>query len=59
MKKLLLFLLEVTGEISVQKTGEKALKSGLYRSGKQVIPLAKSERFPPSEDNVWNLVVSV
>jgi hypothetical protein len=59
MKKILLYLLELTFEKLVQKTGQKAMVSGLYRSGDEIIPLSKSERFPPSEDNVWNLVISV
>jgi hypothetical protein len=59
MKKLLLYLLEVTAETLIQKTGERALKSGLYKSGNEIIPLAKLERFPPSTSNLWTLVVSV
>jgi hypothetical protein len=59
MRKLLLASLELLEPKLVQKTGEKALKSGLYRSGKEIIPLSKGERFPPSISNVWKIIVSV
>ena len=59
IKSILLWLLELTAEEVVHKTGEKASVSGLYRSGDEIIPLSKGERFVPSEDGVWVLVVSV
>jgi hypothetical protein len=59
MRKLLLASLELLEPKLVQKTGERAAKSGLYRSGKEIIPLSKGERFPPSISNVWKIIVSV
>jgi hypothetical protein len=59
MKKLLLASLQALEPNLEQKTGEKAIKSGLYRSGKEIIALSKDERFPPSESNVWKIIVSV
>lgn len=59
MKKLLLNLLEFFAEEVTQKTGEKAIYSGVYRSGKEYIALSKSERFPPSESDYWYLVVKL
>lgn len=59
MKKLLLYLLELISEELVHKTGERAMLSGLYRSGDEIIPLSKSERFPPSYSDFWTLIVSV
>jgi len=59
-KTILLFFLELTSEEIIHKTGEKASVSGLYRSGKEIIPLSKGERFPPSSFSPeWILVVSV
>ena len=46
MKKLLLWLLELTGDTMYQKTGEKAPVSGIWKSGKEYIAISKSERFP-------------
>ncbi len=59
MKKLLLWLLELTGDTMYQKTGEKAPVSGIWKSDKQYIPLTKGERFPPCKSDWWVLVVSV
>jgi hypothetical protein len=59
MKNLLLFILPIFEKKIVQKTGERAIKSGLYKSGKEIIPLSKGERFPPSPSNVWKIIVSV
>jgi hypothetical protein len=59
MKTILLRSLETLEPNLVQKTGQKAEKSGIYRSDKQYIALTKNERFPPSETNVWKIVVSI
>jgi hypothetical protein len=59
MKKLLLLLLELIEPKAIEKTGKKAIKSGLYKSGNQIIPLSKGERFPPSKNNLWKIIVSV
>jgi hypothetical protein len=59
MKKLLLASLQALEPKLEQRTGTKALKSGLYRSGNEIIPLSKGERFPPSPSNVWKIIVSV
>lgn len=59
MKKLLLASLEALEPKLIQKTGERAEKSGLYRSEKEIIALSKGEKFPPSTSNLWKIVVSV
>jgi hypothetical protein len=59
IKKILLSLLEATGEDVIGTTGKKAPVSGIYRSGKEFIALTKGETFPPAVDVCWNLVVSV
>lgn len=59
MKKLLLASLEALEPKLIQRTGEKAEKSGLYRSGKEIIALTKGEKFPPSKDSTWKIIVSV
>jgi hypothetical protein len=59
MKKLLLNLLEIFAEELVQKTGEKCIQSGIWRSGNQYIPLSYGERFPPCKTDYWYLVVAV
>jgi len=59
MKNILLHSLEVLEPKLIQKTGQKAEKSGIYRSNKQYIALTKNERFPPSETNIWKIVVSI
>lgn len=59
MKKLLLASLQALESKLEQKTGEKALKSGLFRSGDEIIPLSKGEKFPPSKNNIWKIIVSV
>jgi len=59
MKKLLLASLEALEPKLIQKTGEKAEKSGLYRSGKEIIALSKGEKFPPSKNSIWKIIVSV
>jgi len=59
MKKLLLASLEALEPKLIQKTGEKAEKSGLYKSGKEIIPLSKGEKFPPSVSNIWKIIVSI
>jgi hypothetical protein len=59
MKKLLLSSLQLLEPKLEQKTGEKALKSGLFKSGDEIIPLSKGERFPPSTTNIWKIIVSV
>lgn len=59
MKKLLLTILELLETELNHKTGEKATKSGLYRSGKEIIALSKDERFPPSKSNIWKIIVSI
>jgi hypothetical protein len=59
IKKILLFLLEINSKTIVSKTGQKALYSGLYRSGDDIIALTKGETFPPSIDSKWVLVVNV
>jgi hypothetical protein len=60
IKKLLLALLELTSEEVIQKSGEKAKVSGLYRGDKEIIALSKGERFPPTTCPIgWVLIVSV
>lgn len=59
MKKLLLASLQALEPKLEQRTGQKAEKSGLYRSGKEIIALTKGERFPPSKTNIWKIIVSV
>jgi hypothetical protein len=59
VKLILLSLLEMTSKKIVMTTGKKAPVSGIYRSGKEYIPLSKGERFPPSIDLKWILVVSI
>jgi hypothetical protein len=59
MKKLILVILELLEPKLIQKTGEKAKKSGLYKSGKEIIALTKGERFPPSNSAVWKIITSV
>lgn len=59
MKKLLLRLLELLERGCEYKTGARAPISGIWRSGKQYIPLSKGERFPPCINDWWILVVSV
>jgi hypothetical protein len=59
MKKLLLASLQALEPKLVQRTGEKAEKSGLYKSGNEIIALTKGERFPPSKDATWKIIVSV
>ena len=59
MKKLLLQLLELLGSKETYRTGTKAPISGVWRSGKEYIPLTKGKTFPPSYNDVWVLVVSL
>jgi hypothetical protein len=59
MTKLLLWLLEVTAEEVKGRTGTKAKVSGVYRSEKEYICLSVGERFPPTFNDEWVLVVSV
>lgn len=59
MKKLMLIILELIEPKLIQKTGEKAKKSGLYKSGKEIIALTKGEKFPPSNSNMWKIITSV
>jgi len=60
MKTIMLRILELFAENYVGTIGKRALYSGLYRSGKEYIPLSKGERFPPHlGDEDWNLVVKV
>jgi len=59
MKKLLLKLLELLSDDIRQKTGEKAIVSGIWRSKDEYIALTVGERFPPFGDMTWTLVVSV
>lgn len=58
MKNILLKILELLSEDTTHKSGEKAPVSGVFRSGSEYIPLAKSERFPPSKEK-WKLVVKL
>lgn len=49
MTKLLLKLLELLQEDkTVFKSGTKAPFSGVFRSGREYIPLTKNEKMPPS-----------
>ena len=59
MTKLLLKLLELFAEDVTFKSGQKAPYSGLFRSGKEYICLSVGERFPPTFNDEWVLVVSV
>lgn len=61
IKKLLLSLLEINSKEIIGKTGRVAIMSGVYRSGKQYIPLSEGETFPPSSGKsvTWSLVVSL
>jgi hypothetical protein len=59
MKKLLLKLLELLSNDIRQKTGERAIVSGVWRSKDEYIALTAGERFPPLGDMTWRLVVSV
>lgn len=57
MKNFLLRLLEYFTTEHIQKTGEKAEFSGVYRSEAEYVPIAKGERLPPLGNGVWHLVV--
>lgn len=59
MKKIIFNILECFSEKVIHTTGEKASVSGVWRSGDEYIPLTKGERFPPSQDRKWNLVISL
>lgn len=59
MKQILLTILELCKFNIIQKTGEKAFCSGVWRSSREYIPLTKGERFPPSPTNKWYLVVNL
>lgn len=66
MKKFLLVLLEFFEKEHVQKTGEKAEYSGIYKNGNNYIALTKGETLPPTNcyhktcpDAFWRLVVDV
>ena len=59
MKKIIFNILESFSEKITHTTGEKASVSGVWRSGDEYIPLSKGERFPPSPDRKWNLVISL
>lgn len=59
MKKIVFNILECFSEKVTHTTGEKASVSGVWRSGNEYIPLTKGERFPPSKDRKWNLVISL
>lgn len=59
MNKLILKISEYFSEKITHTTGEKASVSGVWRSGDEYIPLSKGERFPPSPNRKWNLVISL
>ena len=59
IKRILLSLLEINSDGTTGRTGKKAVVSGIYRSGKDYIALTRGEKFPPSLDLYWILVVSV
>lgn len=60
MTKLLLKLLELLqDDKTVFKSGTKAPFSGVFRSGKEYIPLTKNEKMPPSFTGGWKLVVKL
>jgi len=59
MKNILLKLLEFTTKTEYCKTGTKAPVSGIWRSGKEYIPMTVGKTFPPCDNDWWILVVSV
>lgn len=59
IKKILLWLLEITEEKVTYKTGQRVLRSGIYRSEDEYVCLSIGERVPPLGDSNWVLVVSV
>lgn len=62
MKNILLRMLECFSRDLRQKTGEKAEVSGIFRNGKQYIPLSRNETIPPHKghkEQCWKLVVEL
>lgn len=62
LNRLIISLLEVHSLGHIKKTGQKAEFSGVYRNGKQLIPLSKGEILPPCKNcktSEWKLVVKV
>lgn len=52
-------MLELLAENVKATSGKKAPVSGVYRSGSEYIPLTMGERFPPTVDGHWSLVVNL
>jgi hypothetical protein len=59
MRSILLIILEFFEDTIIQKTGEKAICSGIWRSEKQYVALTRHEVFPPLGNYKWTLVVRV